>query len=296
MGKEWSVPAQWPDETVFIIAGGPSVKTQPIARLKGRKVIVVNSSYQVFPEADYLYTMDCRWLKYHQEIIRGSFKGKVVTNSQDARRLPWPELLCLRKVPPPGLATDTRYVSGLRTSLHGAINLACHLTGWTGRIVLLGADGGRDKSGTSHHHTPHPWKSKIGCWDEQLLDLKTTIPVTKKHRIEVLNASPNTHWPIWPITDLETIFALERPAPAVIVCADIKKTMEFVLKDCSVPFRLEKFYAVTSKEDLKGLLPYLGRGVIWHSIGYNQPDVVEKVRNMFGSDKPRDEFIRLVQK
>lgn len=295
MGKEWTVPVEWKDETVFIIAGGPSVDTQPISRLKGRKVIVVNSSYEKFPDAQYLYTMDCRWLKYHMSILR-SFKGRVVTNSQDARRLPWPELLLLRKVPPPGLATDPRYTSGLRTSLHGAINLACHLTGWTGKIVLLGADGGRDTKGRSHHHTQHPWKSKNGCWDDQLLDLKTTIPITKQHKIEVWNASPGTHWPIWPITDLETIFARERPAPAVIVCMDIKKVSEFILKDCRQAFRLEKFYAVTSSKDLQGLLPYLGCGVVWHSIGYNEPETVEKVRSMFGSDKPRDEFIRLVQK
>lgn len=297
--KIWSVPAEWFGETVFIIAGGPSVDSQPYQQLVGRKIIVINSSYEKFPDtSQYLYTMDNRWLKYHRPVLAATYKGVIVTNSQDARKFhaDWKQVRFLNKIPPPGLATDPTYATGHRTSLHGAINLACHLTGWKGKIVLLGADGGANATGKTHHHNRHPWRSKNKTvYPDQLAELTTMLPVLKAHGVQVLNASPGTRWPIFPITDLETVLIGEQPAPFVICCTDIRKAWEFIVRECNQNFTLSKFMVITGAGDLKYLIPYHARNLKWFQIGYNEPEVIEKVRSMFGTDKERGEFMRLVQ-
>lgn len=200
----WSVPADWMNHTAFIVAGGLSVEKHDLRLLQGRKVIAVNSSYEKLPDAEYLFTMDGRWMRFHQQrLLR--FKGKIVTNSAT---IFWPGLLVLNRIAPPGLTHNPTALSGLRTSLHGAINLAAHLIGATRnlpglrRIVLLGADGGGVQyGGRTHHHSAHPWKLKKNCWEEQLADLQTTLQPLRDMQIEVLNCSPGTAWPLFPIRD-----------------------------------------------------------------------------------------------
>jgi hypothetical protein len=63
----WNVTPEWAGETVFIVAGGPSVAAQNLDVLAGRKVIAVNSSYERVPGADVLFFGDCRWWDEHRE-------------------------------------------------------------------------------------------------------------------------------------------------------------------------------------------------------------------------------------
>lgn len=202
--RNWSVPADWVGETAFIVAGGLSVERQDLNLLRDRRVIVINSSYERVAWAPYLFTMDGRWLRHHQMHLT-RFNGKVVTNSASAY---WAGMLVLDRIAPPGLSKEPTAASGLRTSLHGAINMAAHLIGATRdlpgarRIVLLGADGGGVQyEGRTHHHSAHPWYRKKNCWEEQLADLKTTVRPLLEMGITVLNCSPGTAWPIWPIRE-----------------------------------------------------------------------------------------------
>ncbi len=84
-----------------------------------------------------------------------------------------------------------------------AINVAAHLIGWSGRIVLLGADGKRHKDGRSHHHAAHPWPVRPGCWDIQKRDLMEIAP--QLNGVEVVNASPGSAWDVWPIVQIEDV-------------------------------------------------------------------------------------------
>ena len=56
----WSVPREWPGETAFIVGGGPSVLGQDLDALRGRRVIVINSSVYAVPGADFLFFDDHR--------------------------------------------------------------------------------------------------------------------------------------------------------------------------------------------------------------------------------------------
>ncbi len=214
MGENWCVPRNWEGETAFVIASGPSRLTQGIERLEGRRVIAVNSSGFDATFADYLFSGDGRWLNLHRDVLIRDWAGRVVTYSRAAN---WPGLKRLVKLDPPsvgrrsavaaatGISTDPRSVVCRFTSLQGAINLAVLLG--ARRVVLLGADGGPGPDGATHAHTPHPWPPKPGCWDEQLVDLKTAVAPLKKLGIEVLNASPGSRLKLWPITTLDAVLA-----------------------------------------------------------------------------------------
>lgn len=204
----WRIPREWQGETVFIIGGGPSVAFQRPQRLEGRKVIVVNSSYEVAPFAQYLFFGDNRWHEEHRN--REAFKafrargGKVVTVSDPASG---GYLLKLRRIVPTSPANGLTFtglaLSSQRTSFQGAINLAVMLG--AGRIVLLGLDGRRAESGVSHHHTPHKWPTKPGniTWEKQKSQLQFAVKPLLERSIDVFNTCRYSAFPYWPYAPLE---------------------------------------------------------------------------------------------
>lgn len=189
----WTCPPEWSGETVFIVAGGPSVARQDTDRLKGRKVIVINSSYQRVPFADILFFGDSRWYYDHKPML-AKFAGRKVAVSVSVTEKPY---LLMRKIaPPPGLSDNRSTVVMRRTSLHGAINLAVHLG--SKRIVVLGADMQAAKDGRTHHHKPHGYTVKPGCWDEQIDELRLINKPAGRLGVQIINASPSSRIGFWP--------------------------------------------------------------------------------------------------
>src|SRR5262245_45138593 len=98
----WSVPQEWSGETAFIVGGGPSVLGQDLELLRGRRVIVINSSVFAVPWADFLYFGDWRWWHEHENRAAiAVFAGRPVTTS---RMVSDKKVLMCRKANPPGLA------------------------------------------------------------------------------------------------------------------------------------------------------------------------------------------------
>ncbi|MCK1668626.1 hypothetical protein [Bradyrhizobium sp. 153] len=197
MSQFYTVRPEWLGATAYIIAGGPSVRRQNLNMLKGRHVIVVNSSYEAFPDADFCFFADSRWWEDHKTRAgMRSFKGRVVAASQSVAG---EGLLRVKRIyPPPGLADAPDTVATQRTSLQGAMNLAVHLG--VARIVLLGADMGRAPDGSSHHHSPHKWPNKPGnqTWDVQMAQFRTIVEPLKARNVDVVNTSPDSRLPWWP--------------------------------------------------------------------------------------------------
>lgn len=203
----WSVPKRWVGETAFVIAGGPSVDFEDVTKLRGRRVIVVNSSYEIAPDfAAYCFFGDLRWWELHSERPAfKAFKGRFVSCSRSAHG---EGLLKLNRIAPninekaggigPGLSLDPRSVVCQRTSLQGAMNLAFHLG--AAKIVLVGADMGRAADGRSHHHTPHPWENKPGnrTWDIQMTQLRLIAEPLERFGVKVVNTSPVSRIDWWP--------------------------------------------------------------------------------------------------
>jgi hypothetical protein len=200
MRDPWNVAPDWAGETVFIVGGGVSAETQPTERLRGRKVIALNSSYLRVPFADVLLFGDSRWWRVHKDKPEfQAFAGRIVTCSPhvDEARI-WR----LRRRNPPGLAAERDLVVLRRTVMTAGINLAVHLG--AAAIVTLGLDGRADPaSGRAHHHEPHPWPQKPGCWAEQREDLASLVEPLAERGIGLRNASPGSALELWPVYQLE---------------------------------------------------------------------------------------------
>ena len=197
----WRMAPEWAGETAFIVAGGTSVLDQDLSLLRGRRIIVVNSSYEAVPFADILFFGDASWWETHcRRAALIAFAGRIVTVS--ARAIGQRLLRLRRQVPPPGLSRDPSCVVSERTSLQGAINLAVHLG--VKRIVLLGADMRRADDGRSHHHSPHPRPNKPGnlTWDIQMAQLRLSVDPLRELGVEVINTSPISRIDWWPRAEL----------------------------------------------------------------------------------------------
>lgn len=199
----WTVPREWARETVFIIAGGPSVTQADVDSLKGRRVIVINSSYEKAPWADFLFFGDARWWGQHRSKL-STFAGRIVTVSSAGDKNK--RIMHLEKKRPPGLSKDPTMLTMRNTSLHGALNLAAHLIG-EGSIAVLGADMQKDKDGRTHHHSKHPWPTRPGCWDRQMAELKTVAKPLKDMNIAVVNCSLASRIDWWPKKPLAEVLS-----------------------------------------------------------------------------------------
>lgn len=188
---------EWEGETAFIVGGGPSVKTQNLDVLRGRRVIAINTSFRVVPFADFLIFSDARWWKhYYSEASQ--FSGRIVSVAANVASN---RLLMVKRQRPPGLATAPDTLAVKFTTMTAAINAAAHLG--AKRIVLTGADG-RIVNGQCHHHGPHPWKQLPGCWEKQRQDLASLVAPLKSLGVECLNASPGSALGLWPVVSLES--------------------------------------------------------------------------------------------
>lgn len=198
----WRVPREWPGECCFIIAGGSSVLQHDLEQLRGRRVIVVNSSVHAMPWADFLYFGDWRWWNEQQnQAAVQSFDGRVVTVSQLVSS---PKVLICRKGKPPGLSGESDCLTQKWTSLTAATNLAAHLIGPGGTIVWLGADGQPAADGRIWHHAPHRWGPKPGRYDRHRADIATMVEPLRRMGVTLLNASPGSAYAdLWPVIDLQ---------------------------------------------------------------------------------------------
>lgn len=199
----WSVPREWEGETCFVIAGGPSVRDQPIEQLRGRKVIAINSSWARASFADFLFFGDRRWWKKHQASVLADFPGRIVTTNHHAPVIAGRDrILLLHRVPahfrlskiPHSLVMD-------KTSTYAALNLAFLLG--AKRIVLLGADMQKAEDGRKWHHDPHQWEMRPEVWLRQMKQLELIRDPLIEAGVEVINASPRSLINFWPKASLE---------------------------------------------------------------------------------------------
>ena len=195
----------WKGETCFIIGGGPSLLQQDTSALRGRRLIVINSSYIAFPEADFCVFSDMRWWIEHRTKELMNFKGKIIGTSSAASGPPM--IHKMARTNKPGLADDPGTLMVRNTTLTAAINLAVHLG--VARIVLLGIDQKKAADGRTHHHAPHKWNQVGDCYRRQQMDLPKIAEDLKARNIECVNASPASALTLWPLVRLEDTLTAE---------------------------------------------------------------------------------------
>lgn len=192
----WRITPEWRGEVGVILAGGPSVLSQDLSLLRGRRVIAINSAWLTWPAADILFWADDKWF---QRFGARGFAGRKVTCSQIVPN----GVLGLSKVTRPNtLARDPGKVGMKHTSLAGAIGVGVHL-GLRG-IALLGADGRFAPDGRRHHHdTPYVWEPLKNWSQLHHAELLGLVEPLRERGVDIINASPGSAWEdIWPVMNL----------------------------------------------------------------------------------------------
>lgn len=181
----WSAPRLWPGETIFLLGGGPSLQGFDATKLAGRRVIALNSSWALMPDADVLLAPDRRWWRWNKGKI--GFRGdhRITTQPEAPAGVHLMEYGGRE-----GLSADPWCLKG-RNAGHQGINLAVHLG--AARIVLLGFDQKPAEDGRAHWHEEHRIPSDPADYANTMIPEFETLPAPLATLgVEVLNATPGS--------------------------------------------------------------------------------------------------------
>lgn len=174
-----------------------------MSRLHGQKVVVVNSSYEVYPNADYLVFTDLRWWRQHHARVRASFKGQIVTVVPPASALYGDDVLTLERYRGAGLST----VPGHLVWWHTTLTSVNDLLRWLGavRICYLGLDGADASDGRAWHHAPHPamWGRNPSRYRYHGEALAAQVEPLRAAGVQVFNLNPDSTHLMFPFANLE---------------------------------------------------------------------------------------------
>lgn len=213
MTDYWTVPAWWWKQTVFLVAGGPSLEGFDGTILDEYAHITINDSYQLCPNAQITYFCDPKWYHWHEDkpewqnhpglkVRLEAHVGapdipdsiKVLRNDTKAEHSGETGGLCLE---PDGLRTGSN-------SGYQCINLAFHLG--AKRIVLLGFDMKAGKDGKMHWFGDHPTKTKPNIFKDNFLKhFPTLVQPLAEEGVEVINCTPGSAIDCFPKRDLNEL-------------------------------------------------------------------------------------------
>jgi hypothetical protein len=192
----WEIPELWPDSTVYIIGGGPSVANHDLSRIHDKRVIGVNQAYKLGPWVDVVWFGDKQWYPSQMPVIL-DYRGLIVTCAQEARHSKrWKRVRWVGRSKASGI--ETRHFKRNSIAWNGnsgasAINLAY----WFGakRVVLLGFEC-KIQGEQTHWHNDYevkkdkgnlvnPYRNYLKHWGQIARDAKAC-------KLEILNATPDT--------------------------------------------------------------------------------------------------------
>src|SRR5262245_13924492 len=166
-------PINWSGQTAIIVASGPSAAATDFGLLRGQRVIAVNRSWQLYPDAEILYATDGHFMHFYHGIPE--FKGCKITSSPSAAQSFG--IACL--------FCDGNN-SGLRTIyLAEALGAKC--------ILLIGFD--MHINDTAHWHEPYPKGQLHNPTDHNARLWRGEFDRSKHKickRIEVINCTPES--------------------------------------------------------------------------------------------------------
>ena len=161
----------------------------------------MNDAYLKVPFADVLYFADKKWWEWHKE--RDEFKafsGEKATVFTTGHLVDDPEIAMLRNAGTEGFSVDPAEICTGTNSGHQAINIA-YLAG-AKRIVLVGYDAKQGENRKAHFFGAHPDKTE-SPYANQIRELRTAQKFFAEQKVEVLNATPGSAIPYFPMVMLE---------------------------------------------------------------------------------------------
>ena len=148
---------KWKNETVVILACGPSLSLNDVNYVRGKaRVIAINDSYTLAPWADILFASDARWWRYHDWVK--DFRGQRWTHDHNGSTWRAEAIKnCLNVVDAEngsGISKEPGKINLGANSGFQALNFA-YLTG-ANKVVLSGFDCGVWNSNDTHFFGKHP--------------------------------------------------------------------------------------------------------------------------------------------
>lgn len=199
----WTPAVLWPDRpTAFLLAGGDSLRGFDIERLRGRRIVAVNSSVRmaarIAGSQDLLYFSDNSWFETHQAEV-AAWPGLIFTAARGAKRAMPDRVNRIQTFECSAFQVPEKLRSG-RSSGHIAVSLAIALG--AARLVLLGYDM-RLIGGRSHHHDDYGRTTEQAVldgfieafqgWHQDALDVD----------VEIVNASPGSALMEFPLVGVD---------------------------------------------------------------------------------------------
>ena len=203
----WTPEPWFKDQTVFVMASGPSLTQEICDKIKGRSSIVINASFKLAPWAAVWYFTDGHiYEKYRAEVA--AWPGEVVCMSKMAKQELHKQVKRVRGEGDPTLPMDFpplghHSIRQGRSSGHTAVSLAIAM-GANG-VVLVGFDM-RFVGGREHHHQEY-----TGPRDTQLYE-REFVPgfegwnaAALNVGVEILNCTPGSAVTEFPFADLDEV-------------------------------------------------------------------------------------------
>lgn len=199
----WRAVKIWPNSTVYIIGGGPSLKDFDLSLLKKKRTIGVNNAYKLADWIDVCWFGDSTWYDDHHEALDEWPGLKIHCCNRHENR---PGTKRLLRGQPLGIDPRPTHVAWNNNSGSSAINLAVHLG--AKRIILLGFDMKFGEYGQNNWHNDHPKPRDPKNWDPYPKFLQP-FPIIKqdaeKMGITILNATPGSALDIFPMVKIEDV-------------------------------------------------------------------------------------------
>ncbi len=186
-----TVSKLWPGETAVLLGCGPSLTREDVESVRGKaRVIAINTSHELAPWADVLYSSDLGW--WRQVNGAPGFTGlKYAVHSGTGRLWKlWPDVQVLANTGTDGLELKPHGLRTIRNSGGAAINLAMHFG--ARRILLLGYDMGR-RGRQAHWFGDHPNPLRNASpYAEFMASFATMVKPLRTQGVTVLNCSRET--------------------------------------------------------------------------------------------------------
>lgn len=199
--KWWKAVRIWEGDTVYIIGGGPSLKSQfhLLKELEDRPTLGVNAAYKLGPWVNIVYFGDAKFFEWNWEEL-SHWPGLVVTTCHAiADRKPSYVKFIKRQAR--GWSEDPRFCAWNGNSGAAACCLA-YLMG-AGRLVLLGFDMKSEGSVVQNWHKYHRREGNPKVHIRHKEQFKQVMVGAKGCGLEIINASPDSALEGFPKISLE---------------------------------------------------------------------------------------------
>ena len=205
------LPVPYLGQTVFVVGGGPSLKSTNLKLIKKRPVVGCNDAFKLGAWVDWAVFADKRWWGWnHEEVSRWENRERVVCLVPQLLgdgREKWPWLKILRRDEARfGLSVEPDTVCWNRGCGGAAINVA-YLLG-ASKVVLLGFDM-RIVEGKHNWHDNHQKVERDKIYQGSMMPfLKPMSDAMKVTGLQIVNATPGSAMNLFPVKTLEEVLEM----------------------------------------------------------------------------------------